>query len=66
MTPLQGVTAIAALADGKRIVTGGGDGLVRLWRIGTESQTLIDGMKEHKVPTRLHRACTSADVSRLR
>ncbi|KAG8544455.1 hypothetical protein GDO81_022466, partial [Engystomops pustulosus] len=44
----NGVTAIAATSDCRRIVSGGGDGRVRLWEIGKESQRLVESMKEHK------------------
>ncbi|XP_066442698.1 cilia- and flagella-associated protein 52 [Eleutherodactylus coqui] len=44
----MGVTAIAATSDCKRIVSGGGDGRVRVWEIGKESQRLVESMKEHK------------------
>ncbi|EGD76925.1 WD repeat domain 16 [Salpingoeca rosetta] len=44
----NGVTAIAVTNDSGRIVSGGGDGLVRVWRLGKQSQTLLESMKEHK------------------
>ncbi|XP_069606735.1 cilia- and flagella-associated protein 52 [Ranitomeya imitator] len=44
----MGVTAIAATGDCKRLVSGGGDGRVRVWEIGKESQRLVESMKEHK------------------
>lgn len=44
---LIGVTAIAVTHDNKRIISGGSDGLVRVWKITKESQTLIATMKEH-------------------
>lgn len=44
----KGVTAVAVVNDGSRIISGGGDGQVRVWRIGSESQSLIETMKEHK------------------
>ncbi|XP_075702041.1 cilia- and flagella-associated protein 52 isoform X2 [Rhinoderma darwinii] len=44
----MGVTAISATSDCKRIVSGGGDGRVRVWEIGKESQRLVESMKEHK------------------
>ncbi|XP_018423807.1 PREDICTED: cilia- and flagella-associated protein 52 [Nanorana parkeri] len=44
----MGVTAIAATSDCKRIVSGGGEGQVRLWEIGRDSQRLVESMKEHK------------------
>ncbi|PIO15727.1 hypothetical protein AB205_0206300, partial [Aquarana catesbeiana] len=44
----MGVTAIAVTSDCKRIVSGGGEGQVRVWEIGRESQRLVESMKEHK------------------
>ncbi|XP_014340142.1 cilia- and flagella-associated protein 52 isoform X1 [Latimeria chalumnae] len=43
-----GVTAIAAIGSCKRIVSGGGEGMVRVWEIGQGFNTLIESMKEHK------------------
>lgn len=42
----KGVTALAACHDNQRILSGGGDGQVRLWRLG-ESCSLIRTLKEH-------------------
>uniref|UniRef100_A0A673L506 Cilia- and flagella-associated protein 52 n=1 Tax=Sinocyclocheilus rhinocerous TaxID=307959 RepID=A0A673L506_9TELE len=44
----MGVTAIAATNDCKRIVSGGGEGQVRVWEIFQDSSRLIETMKEHK------------------
>ncbi|KAI2663503.1 Cilia- and flagella-associated protein 52 [Labeo rohita] len=44
----MGVTAIAATNDCKRIVSGGGEGQVRVWEIFQNSYRLIETMKEHK------------------
>ncbi|XP_065132931.1 cilia- and flagella-associated protein 52 [Paramisgurnus dabryanus] len=44
----MGVTAIAATSDCKRIVSGGGEGQVRVWEIFQNSYRLIEIMKEHK------------------
>nr|AAH72072.1 MGC78960 protein [Xenopus laevis] len=44
----MGVTAIAATSDCKRIVSGGGEGQVRIWEISKETQRLVQSMKEHK------------------
>lgn len=46
----QGVTAIAATSDCERIVSGGKEGQVRVWRIEQNSQSMIASMKEHKGP----------------
>lgn len=45
---VKGVTALALSPDGSRLVTGGVEGLVRVWRVGPESQTMLTSMKEHK------------------
>jgi WD40 repeat protein len=45
----KGVTALAFTHDAGRLVSGGGEGLVRVWKLGKETQTLVTGMKEHKV-----------------
>jgi len=41
------VTALAMTSDCTRLISGGSDGQVRIWRIG-ESQQMIASMKEHK------------------
>lgn len=44
-----GVTAIAATSDCRRIISGGGEGQVRVWEIHDVSTTVLKGaMKEHK------------------
>lgn len=42
----KGVTALAPLNDNKRLLTGGGDGQVRLWTIGSQMK-LDNTLKEH-------------------
>ncbi|XP_010017376.1 PREDICTED: WD repeat-containing protein 16, partial [Nestor notabilis] len=42
-----GVTAIAATSDCKRIISGGGEGQVRVWEIGEMTQKLVEVLKEH-------------------
>ncbi|XP_030362454.1 cilia- and flagella-associated protein 52 isoform X1 [Strigops habroptila] len=42
-----GVTAIAATSDCKRIISGGGEGQVRVWEIGEMTQKLAEVLKEH-------------------
>ncbi|KAG2446088.1 hypothetical protein HXX76_000688 [Chlamydomonas incerta] len=44
----KAVTAIASTADSSRILSGGEEGMVRVWRIGRTSQTLEASMKDHK------------------
>uniref|UniRef100_A0ABK0L4C2 Cilia- and flagella-associated protein 52 n=1 Tax=Rattus norvegicus TaxID=10116 RepID=A0ABK0L4C2_RAT len=43
-----GVTAIATTSDCKRIISGGGEGEVRVWQIGCQTQKLEEALKEHK------------------
>lgn len=43
-----GVTAISTTSDCQRIVSGGKGGMVRVWAIGRQSQTMIASLKEHK------------------
>ncbi|XP_075296976.1 cilia- and flagella-associated protein 52 isoform X1 [Opisthocomus hoazin] len=42
-----GVTAIAGTSDSKRIISGGGEGQVRVWKIGEKTQKLVEVLKEH-------------------
>lgn len=44
----QGVTAISTTSDSKRIVSGGGEGQVRVWDISPQRQVMVAAMKEHK------------------
>ncbi len=44
----RGVTSVALTSDCRRIVSGGGEGQVRVWSLGRDSQTLEATMKEHK------------------
>eukprot|EP00906_Rhabdomonas_costata_P028803 RCo040722 len=45
---LSGVTALAVSHDNTRLISGGADSQVRVWRIGHESQVMEASMKEHK------------------
>ena len=44
----KAVTSLTLSPDCGRLVTGGADGQVRLWRLSTESQQMIASMKEHR------------------
>lgn len=44
----MGVTAIAGTRDCRRIVSGGGDGQVRVWELQPNSHQLFASRKEHK------------------
>ncbi len=46
----KAVTAIACSSDSSKIVSGGEEGLVRVWRIGKTSQSLEASMKDHRGP----------------
>ncbi|KGL89172.1 WD repeat-containing protein 16, partial [Charadrius vociferus] len=76
----MGVTAIAATSDSKRIVSGGGEGQVRIWEIGEKTQKLVEVLKEHVcavscikvknndeecVTTSLDRTCIIWDIVRF-
>lgn len=45
---VDGVTAIAATSDNRRVVSGGVDGQVRIWAVGAQTQKMIASMKEHQ------------------
>lgn len=57
----KAVTAIAATTDSGRIVSGGQEGMVRIWRIGKQSQTMEASMKDHKGPINCIQIKTSTD-----
>lgn len=44
----KAVTAIACTSDSSRIISGGEEGLVRVWRIEKQSQPLEASMKDHR------------------
>lgn len=44
----NGVTALAVASDCGRIITGGMEGDVRVWRIGHSTQTMDASLKEHR------------------
>ncbi|KAL2087100.1 hypothetical protein ACEWY4_018159 [Coilia grayii] len=44
----MGVTAIACTSDCLRIISGGGEGQIRVWEILKGSYKLVETMKEHK------------------
>ena len=44
----KGVTALKGTCDSERVVSGGMDGTVRVWKIGKQKQTLLKSMKEHR------------------
>ena len=44
----NGVTSICATSDGRKIVSGGMNGEIRVWKIGNQSQTMETSLKEHR------------------
>lgn len=44
----RGVSAIACTSDCRRIISGGNEGMIRVWDIKPDCQTLVSTMKEHK------------------
>lgn len=44
----NGVTAMSCTSDCSRIISGGMEGEVRVWRIGRQTQTMEASMKEHR------------------
>lgn len=46
----NGVTAIAICKGGNRLLSGGGDGQVRVWRVSNMIGTLMAVLKDHKGP----------------
>lgn len=48
----MGVTALATTSDCQHIISGGGEGQVRVWKITSRTQNLLETMKEqHKGKT---------------
>lgn len=55
----KGVSAIAMSKDGRKLLSGGGEGQVRVWQVDNASGTLQAVLKEHKGPV------SSIDVHQL-
>ena len=47
---IKAVTAVASTSDSEKVISGGEEGMVRVWRIGKQSQTLEASMKDHRGP----------------
>ena len=45
---VQGVTALATLQDSKTIISGGGEGQVRIWEANSKAYTMMKALKEHR------------------
>eukprot|EP01025_Chloroclados_australasicus_P008867 TRINITY_DN13287_c0_g1_i1.p1 TRINITY_DN13287_c0_g1~~TRINITY_DN13287_c0_g1_i1.p1 ORF type:complete len:634 (+),score=78.24 TRINITY_DN13287_c0_g1_i1:174-2075(+) len=46
----KAVTAIASTNDSNRLISGGDEGLVRIWKLAADCQTMVASKKEHKGP----------------
>jgi WD40 repeat protein len=44
----HGCTSITATSDGQRIISGGAEGEVRIWKITKQTQTMEASLKEHR------------------
>ena len=44
----KGVTALAVTSNSRRIISGGGEGQVRVWDIMEHHQNMREALKEHK------------------
>lgn len=44
----KAVTALASTSDSSKVISGGEEGMVRVWRIGKQSQVLEASMKDHR------------------
>lgn len=47
---LKAVTSVASAGDGGRIISGGGEGMVRVWDVTDKGQVMVASMKDHKGP----------------
>jgi len=47
---INGVTAVTPTNDGRRLLTGGADGKVRVWAVSKAQQVMVASMQEHKGP----------------
>ena len=48
-SPSQGVTALGCLSTNRHVVSGGGEGQVRIWEVMSRGETkLKEALKEHK------------------
>ena len=45
---VNGVTAITSTSDCQRLITGGMNGEIRIWRINKQSQVMESSLKEHR------------------
>ena len=45
---LKGVTALACTSDSRQVISGGGEGQVRVWEVKSQGQYMKEALKEHK------------------
>jgi WD40 repeat protein len=57
----KAVTALACSSDSGKIISGGAEGLVRIWRVSKASQTLEASLKDHRGPINSIRIKASDD-----
>jgi len=50
VVPTNGVTAVCPSNDCARLITGGADGMVRVWAVSKNMQVMLASMNEHKGP----------------
>lgn len=43
----KGVTALACTSDSHSVISGGGEGQVRVWEISSRGQHMVSALKEH-------------------
>lgn len=43
----KGVTALACTSDSHSVISGGGEGQVRVWEISSRGQHMVAALKEH-------------------
>ena len=45
---VNGVTAITSTSDNQKLISGGMNGEIRIWKIGRQCQTMESSLKEHR------------------
>lgn len=45
---INGVTALTCTSDGEKLVSGGMNGEIRVWKINKQSQVMAASLKEHR------------------
>ncbi|CAF4666857.1 unnamed protein product, partial [Rotaria socialis] len=64
----RGVTAVTVTNDCRRIISGGGEGMIRIWQINPKSREILATMKEHKnavVAIRINKSDTECVTASL-